>query len=133
MMAKPKIPPAPPAEQVEKNTDKLLNLPYAPKHPLHSPFPEQCPAQCTRNCKRFFEAHTKVLSLALYAAPEGKPDRMTICVYAFSCGIDIEGMKFQLELNEHPVDLVRRLVPIVAKELAEVAMIEKEEFFRSTN
>lgn len=102
----------------------ILNL---PKSPLKAnAFPEQCPPGCERNCRRFYQQHGRTLSFALYATTDPALEPRTICVYAFSCGIDIEGEKATLKEGETPVELVRRVVPILIKHFEQIALSEKE-------
>lgn len=50
-------------------------------------WPDEQPEDCSRICKKFFEAHTIGLSMALYSHPTLMPT--TICAYSFCCGTEL--------------------------------------------
>lgn len=107
--------------------EELVDAPVLPKHPLKSPFPKECPEGCARNCKQFFEAHTSLMSLALYATQDESLQPRQICVYAFSCGIDIEREKYWLEDGETMRDTVSRVVGDLAMKFSLLAQAEKDD------
>jgi hypothetical protein len=97
-----------------------------PKNPKNYIFPEQCPAGCLRNCKRFYMAHTPVLSFALYATQNPDADPARICAYAFSCGQNLESFPFTKGRTETPINLLRRCVPQLIIAFQELAKVELE-------
>lgn len=96
-----------------------------PKVPIRDTFPEESPPNCTRECKRFYLAHTQIISFAMYATQNPKWEPRLICVYAFSCGMEREGEKFMLERGENPQQLLQRVVPALLKSFADEAQAEK--------
>ena len=120
-MTSEKLPP-PEIEAVEDEEPFRL-----PKIPVRSSFPSKCPPACNRECKRFYETHTRLLSFALYATQDPAKDPRRICVYAFSCGMEIESMPFILKEGETPQELVVRVVPELMKLFIEMAEFSLKE------
>lgn len=103
------------------------NEPVRYKVPNRDLFPESCPPNCGRNCKQFYQAHTKIISFALYATKEPGCNPREICMYAFSCGMEMMGEKFVLKEGEAPAQLLERVVPIVINLFAEMAVADRSE------
>lgn len=97
------------------------------KSPKDDTFPEECPEGCQRNCKRFFQVHTRLMSFAMYATQDPNLKPREICVYAFSCGMELLGERFTLKENELPADLIKRVAPRLITIFEECAMQEKED------
>lgn len=99
-----------------------------PKSPLQKDvFPECEPEGCTRGCHRFYMAHTRTISFAMYATQDPTKNPRKVCVYAFSCGDDLLGERVELAPGETPEMLLKRVVPILLKtfvERAEEAKVE---------
>lgn len=107
--------------------DDFEDHPTLPKSPLRDTFPEECPPNCSRECKKFYQAHTKLVSFAMYATQNPKWEPRLICVYAFSCGKEREGEKFTLERGETPEQLLLRVVPALLRSFSEEALEDKAE------
>ncbi len=97
------------------------------KVPNKDVFPPSCPPNCGRNCKQFYQAHTKVISFAMYATTEPGCNPREICMYAFSCGMEVEGEKFILREGEAPGQLLERVIPSMIRLFAEMAGAERDE------
>lgn len=113
--------PPPPPEPVQEG---FLDVPYIAKSPTRDTFPLTCPEGCTRNCNRFFEAHTVNLSLALYSSQT--EDKKIICAYGFTCGLDIHGERFHLKDNETLRETVYRVIPVMIKLFEDMAINERQ-------
>jgi hypothetical protein len=105
--------------------EEVFTIPL-PKSPIKDTFPSECLPGCGRNCKQFYQVHTKLISFALYATQDPAQNPREICAYAFSCGNELMGEKFTLEQGETPVDLIHRVVPALLNVFVEAAVAEKE-------
>ena len=56
-------------------------------------FPERNPHNCSRGCYCIYQAHTDVLSFAVYASKEPPEVSHVLCIRAFSCGSFYEGKR----------------------------------------
>lgn len=95
--------------------------PMLPKSPTSDTYPEDTPPGCARNCKKFYETHTKLISFALYATQDADKNPRQICAYAFSCGMELMGEKFDIAPGETPAQLIARVVPPLIRLFVEVA------------
>lgn len=107
--------------------EDAMDEPRLPKHPLRSPFPSECPESCNRNCKQFFEAHTQILSFALYATQNPLLNQRVVCAYAFSCGLELHAQKYELEVGEEMQSIAARAFTDLQKKFIILAQQELED------
>lgn len=117
-----KSPPVPELPPEVADSDAVDFRPLRLKKP-GEPFPEHQPIPvCVNNCKKFYENHSGTLSFAFYSVPNSK----SVCAFFYSCGIEIESYKFELQTGDNTESFLRRALPDMFKRLIEFAMVEKE-------